>query len=127
MGDAIVQNTTTVESPGAPYIIGESIGSSAVGVTPAVPYVVGVVTPSTAPPGAFSGTLDASGSAGSVVGFAATGSYTRFSTTGRGTGTANFTNGVNSIAVVIYGNRHRRFSVLDVQSNNPYVLGARLR
>jgi hypothetical protein len=97
MGDAIVQNTTTVESPGAPYIIGESIGSSALGVTPAVPYVAGVVTPSTAPPGAFSGTLDASGSAGPVVGFEATGSYTMFSTTGRGTGTANFTNGVNSI------------------------------
>jgi hypothetical protein len=48
-------------------------------------------------------------------------------TTGRGTGTANFTNGANSIAVVIYGNRHRRFSVLDVQTSEPYVIGARLQ
>jgi hypothetical protein len=48
------------------------------------------------------------------------------STTGRGTGTANFTNGT-TIAVVVYGNRHRRFSVLDVQSSDPYLLGARLQ
>ena len=127
MGDAIVQNTTTIESPGAPYIIGESIGSSAVGATPAVPHVLGVVTPSAAPPGAFSGTLDVSSGAGNDVGFAATGSYSMFSATGRGTGTANFTNGATSIAVVIYGNRHRRFSVLDVQSSNPYLFGARLQ
>jgi hypothetical protein len=127
MGDAIAQNTTTIESPGAPYIIGESIGSSAVGATPAVPHVLGVVTPLAAPPGAFSGTLDVSSGAGTDVGFAATGSYSMFSATGRGTGTANFTNGATSIAVVIYGNRHRRFSVLDVQSSNPYLFGARLQ
>jgi hypothetical protein len=126
MGDAIVQNATTMESPGAPYIIGESIGSSAVGATPAVPHVVGVVTPSAATAGTFSGTLDVSSSAGSTVGFAGSGSYSMSSTTGRGTGTANFTNGT-TIAVVVYGNRHRRFSVLDVQSSDPYLLGARLQ
>jgi hypothetical protein len=127
MGDAIVQNTTTIESPGAPYIIGESIGSSAVGATPAVPHVVGVVIPSATSTGTFTGTLDVSSSAGSTAGFAGSGSYSMSTTTGRGTGTANFTNGANSIAVVIYGNRHRRFSVLDVQSNEPYVIGARLQ
>ena len=127
VGDAIVQNATTMESPGAPYIIGESIGSSAVGTTPAVPHVIGVVTPSAAATGTFSGTLDVSTSAGSTVGFDGSGNYAMVSTTGRGTGTANFTNGANSIAVVIYGNRHRRFSVLDVQTNNPFLLGARLQ
>jgi hypothetical protein len=127
MGDAIVQNATTMESPGAPYIIGESIGSSAVGATPAVPHVVGVVTPSAATTGTFTGILDVSSSAGSIVGFAGSGSYSMSSTTGRGTGTANFTNGANSIAVVIYGNRHRRFCALDVQTNEPYVIGARLQ
>ena len=127
MGDGIVQNATTMESPGAPYIIGESIGSSAVGTTPAVPHVVGVVTPSAATTGTFSGTLDVSSSAGSAVGFAGTGNYEMVSTTGRGTGTANFTNGANSVAVVVYGNRHRRFSVLDVQSSEPYLIGARLQ
>jgi hypothetical protein len=127
MGDAIVQNATTMESPGAPYIIGESIGSSAVGATPAVPHVVGVVTPSATSAGTFTGTLDVSSSAGSTAGFAGSGSYSMSATTGRGTGTANFTNGANSIAVVIYGNRHRRFSVLDVQTSEPYVIGARLQ
>jgi putative Ig domain-containing protein len=127
MGDGTVQNATTMESPGAPYIIGESIGSSAVGVTPVVPHVVGVVAPSATSTGTFSGTLDISSSAGSVTGFAGSGSYSMSSTTGRGTGTANFTNGASSIAVVIYGNRHRRFSVLDVQTNEPYVIGARLQ
>jgi hypothetical protein len=126
MGDTTVQNATTMESPGAPYIIGESIGSSAAGTTPAVPHVVGVVTPSAATAGTFSGTLDVSSSAGSTVGFAGSGSYSMSSTTGRGTGTANFTNGT-TIAVVVYGNRHRRFSVLDVQSSDPYLLGARLQ
>src|SRR4029077_2367060 len=30
-GDANIQNATTIESPGAPYILGESIGTSGVG------------------------------------------------------------------------------------------------
>ena len=89
-------------------------------------YVLGVVTPSATTMGTLSGTVDVNKSAGSVAGAAVTGGYTIVSTTGRGTGTANFTGGT-SIAVVFYANRNRRFSVLDVQSNNPYVLGARLQ
>jgi hypothetical protein len=127
MGDTNVQNTTTIESPGAAYIIGESIGSSAVGTTPSVPHVAGVVTSSGATTGTFSGSLDVSSSAGLTIGFTPSGNYTINSTTGRGTGTANFTGGANGISVVIYGNRHRRFSVLDVQSSNPFLLGARLQ
>jgi hypothetical protein len=128
MGDTNAQNTTTIESPGAPYIIGESIGTSGVGATPLVPHVVGVVTPTgTTTTGTLPGTVDVSSSAGSTAGFADTGTYTIVSTTGRGTGTANLTGGASSIAVVIYGNRHRRFSVLDVQSSDPYLLGARLQ
>jgi putative Ig domain-containing protein len=127
-GDTNVQNATMIESPGFPYIIGEAIGSSGVGTTPLVPHVVGVVTPTgTMTTGTLPGTVDVSSSAGSTAGFAATGTYTIVSTTGRGTGTANLTGGTSSIAVVFYGNRHRRFSVLDVQSSDPYVLGARLQ
>jgi hypothetical protein len=125
MGDSSVQNATTLESPGAPYIIGESLGSGGVGATLGARHVVGVVTPSAVSMGTFSGTLDVSSSAGQVVGATASGSYT-ISTNGRGTGTANFT-GSTSVAVVIYANRHRRFSVLDMQSSDPYVLGARLQ
>jgi len=126
-GDTNVQNTTTIESPGAAYIIGESIGSSAAGATPSVPHVAGVVIPSGTTSGTFSGSLDISSSAGLTGGFTPSGNYEINSATGRGTGTANFTNGANSIAVVIYGNRHRRFSVLDVQTNNPFLFGARLQ
>jgi len=126
MGDGIVQNATTMESPGAPYIIGESIGSSVVGPTPAVPHMVGVVTPSATTTGTFSGTMDVSSSAGSTVAFPGSGSYA-MDATGRGTGSANFTNGANSVAVVVYGNRHRRFSVLDVQTHDPFLFGARLQ
>ncbi|MGB4784645.1 MAG: putative Ig domain-containing protein [Candidatus Acidiferrum sp.] len=126
-GDTNVQNTTTIESPGAAYVIGESIGSSAAGATPSVPHVAGVVIPSGTTTGTFSGSLDISSSAGPTAGFAPSGNYTINSTTGRGTGTANFTGGATSVSVVIYGNRHRRFSVLDVQTSEPYLLGARLQ
>lgn len=127
-GDTNVQNTTTIESPGAPYIIGEAIGTSGVGATPLVPHVVGVVTPiGTTTAGTLPGTVDVSSSAASTPGFAVTGSYSIVSTTGRGTGNANLTAGTSSIAVVIYANRHRRFSVLDVQTSDPFLLGARLQ
>jgi hypothetical protein len=130
MGDTNAQNTTTIESPGAPYIIGESIGTSGVGATPLVPHVVGVVTPTgTTTTGTLPGTVDVSTSAGSVAGALGNGSYTIDSTTGRGTGTANANlAGVpSSVPIVIYCNRHRRFSVLDVQSSDPVLLGARLQ
>ncbi len=126
-GDTNVQNTTTIESPGAAYIIGESIGSSAAGATPSVPHVAGVVIPLGTTTGTFSGSLDISSSAGLTAGFAPSGNYTINSATGRGTGTANFIGGATSVSVVIYGNRHRRFSVLDVQSSDPFLLGARLQ
>lgn len=127
MGDSTAQNSTSFESPGAPYIIGESLGASGVGTTPAAPHILGVLTPSAASTGTFSGALDVSSSAGSTVGAAASGSYTVNSTTGRGTGTANLTGSASSTTAVIYCVRHRRFSVLDVQSSNPFVLGARLQ
>jgi Putative Ig domain len=127
IGDTNVQNTTSFENPGAPYILGESLGSSGNGATPAVPHVLGVLTPSAASAGTFSGALDVSSSAGSTAGAMASGSYTVSSTTGRGTGTANLTGSASSISVVIYCTRHRRFSVLDMQSSDPYVLGARLQ
>jgi Putative Ig domain len=127
-GDANVQNATTIESPGAPYIIGESIGTSGVGATPLVPHVVGVVTPAgaAAGPGTFSGTMDVGSNPPATV--AGSGTYGAIDpTTGRATGTANFTTGGAKTNIVIYANRHRRFSVLDVQSTDPYVLGARLQ
>jgi hypothetical protein len=129
-GDTNVQNTTMIESPGLPYIIGEAIGSSGVGTTPLVPHVVGVVTPTgTMTTGTLPGTVDVSTSAGSVAGALGNGSYTIDSTTGRGTGTANANlAGVPSgVPIVIYANRHRRFSVLDMLSTDPVLLGARLQ
>ena len=127
-GDTSVQNTTVIESPGAPYIIGESVGSSGVGTTPLVPHVVGVVTPTgTMTTGTLPGTVDVSSLGGLMAGASGSGTYTINSTTGRGTGTANPTGGPSSINIVIYANRHRRFSVLDMQTSDPYVLGARLQ
>ena len=127
MGDTTVQNTTNIESPGAPYIIGEAIGSSGVGTTPLVPHVAGVVTPTgTTTTGTLTGTVDVSSGAKSTAGFTASGTYS-IDSSGRGTGTANLTAGTSRVAVVIYANRHRRFSVLDMQSSDPYVLGARLQ
>jgi large repetitive protein len=131
-GDANVQNATTIESPGAPYIIGESIGTSGVGATPLVPHVVGFVTPAgaAAGPGTFSGTVDISSLAGAPFTAAGTGTYMAIDgTTGRALGTANLTGGASSINVVIYANRHRRFSVLDMQTGDtdPVLLGARLQ
>jgi len=126
MGDTTPQNSTSFESPGAPYIIGESLGTGGNGATPAAHHVLGVLTPSAASAGTFSGALDVISSAGSTAGAAASGSYT-VSSTGRGTGTANLTGSTSGISVVIYCVRHRRFSVLDMQSSDPYVLGARLQ
>jgi hypothetical protein len=127
MGDGNAQNSASFESPGAPYTIGESLGSSGIGATPAAPHILGVVIPSAASTGTFSGALDVSNSTGNTAGASASGSYTVSSTTGRGTGTANFSGGTSSITVVIYCVRHRRFSVLDVQTKDPYLLGARLQ
>jgi Putative Ig domain len=130
-GDGTIQNTKLIESPGAPYIIGEAIGTSGVGATPLAPHVAGVVTPAgTTTTGNFAnpGTVvDVSSLGGLLPDASGSGTYTINSTSGRGTGTANFTGGTSSIAVVFYAGRHRRFSVLDVQSTDPVLLGARLQ
>jgi Putative Ig domain len=130
-GDANVQNATNIENPGAPYIIGEAIGTSGIGATPLVPHVVGVVTPTgTTTAGTLPGTVDVSSSSESVAGASGSGTYMAIDpVTGRGTGTANANlAGVpTSVSIVIYANRHRRFSVLDVQSTDPVLLGARLQ
>jgi hypothetical protein len=129
-GDANVQNATTIESPGAPYIIGESIGTSGVGATPLVPHVVGVVTPAgaTTGPGTFSATVDVSSVGGLLPGAGGSGTYGAIDgTTGRATGTADLTGSGSNINIVIYANRHRRFSILDMQTTDPILLGARLQ
>jgi hypothetical protein len=130
MGDANVQNATTIENPGAPYIMGEAIGTSGVGAAPLVPHVVGVVTPAgaAAGPGTLSGPMDVgSNPSGTIAGSGTYGAID--STTGRATGTANFTTGGAKTNIVIYANRHRRFSVLDMDPTHlyPFVLGARLQ
>jgi hypothetical protein len=129
-GDANVQNATTIESPGAPYIIGESIGTSGVGATPLVPHVVGVVTPSgaTTGPGTFAATVDVSSVGGLLPGAGGSGTYGAIdATTGRAAGTADLTGSGSNINIVIYANRHRRFSILDMQTTDPILLGARLQ
>lgn len=119
-GDTTAQNSTTFESPGAPYIVGGN------GATPAAPSVLGLLTPSAASAGTFSGTLDVSGITGSTAGATASGTYS-IDPSGRGTGNANLTGSTSGILVVIYCVRHRRFSVLDMHSSDPYVLEARLQ
>jgi hypothetical protein len=94
--------------------------------------VVGVVTPSgtttgTLFTGTLSGTVDVISSAGSTVGATASGSYVIDTTNGRGAGTANLTGGASAISIVIYARRGRQFVMLDVQTSDPYVLGARLQ
>jgi hypothetical protein len=125
------QNATTIVSPGAAYIVGLGNGEL-IGLTPSTPNVVGVVTPSgtttgTLFTGTLSGTVDISSSAGSVVGAAASGNYLIDTTTGRGTGTANLTGSPGKVKIIIYARRGRQFVVLDVQSTDPYLLGARLQ
>jgi hypothetical protein len=125
------QNATTIQTPssGAPYIVGLGNGEL-IGLTPSTANVVGVVTPSgasVATMGTLPGTVDISSSAGNLAGVAASGSYAIDSTTGRGTGTANLTGSPGSVSVIIYARRGRQFVVLDVQSIDPVLLGARLQ
>jgi hypothetical protein len=120
------QNSTSIESPGMPYVAGRDLGVS--GLTLSAVNVNGVITPSAATSGSISGSLDVISSAGSTAGFAASGTYTSIdSTTGRGTGTMNLTAGSSGISVVIYARRHRQFVILDVQTPSPYAIGARLQ
>jgi hypothetical protein len=123
VGSFRLQNSVSIESPGLPYVVGRDLG--VLGVTRSTTHVVGVVIPSGTTSGTISGALDVISSAGPVVGTAATGTYAAIDSTGRGTGTMNLTAGSSSVAVVIYARRHSQFVVLDVQSSDPYLIGAR--
>jgi hypothetical protein len=111
------QNSVTIENVGSPYVFGGGTGSST-----ASTLFAGFVTPTgTTTSGTLPGTVDVISSAGLFPGATASGTYTSMnSTTGRGTGTANFTNG-STVNTVIYVSRHRKFVVLDVQSTKPYL------
>jgi hypothetical protein len=71
--------------------------------------------------------VDVITSGGPVVGATASGTYTGIDANGRGTGTLNLTGGTSSTSIVIYARRVREFVILDVQSTDPYQLGARLQ
>jgi hypothetical protein len=125
-GSFRAQNATTIESPGAPYIVGLGDGDLS-GVNPSVQSVVGVITPSNATSGTIAGTVDVKSSTSSSVGVTPSGTYTIDSTTGRGTGTVNLTGGTSSLSVVVYTRRIREFIIVDMQSSDPYQAGARLQ
>ena len=120
------QNATIIEDPGLPYIVGLGNGDLS-GVDANVDSAVGVITPSGATSGTLTGTLDVISRARAVVGTTASGTYSLDSATGRGTGSANLSGGTSSISIVIYARRGRQFIVLDIQSRDPYQLGARLQ
>ncbi|HME57096.1 MAG TPA: hypothetical protein VKF63_02075, partial [Terracidiphilus sp.] len=120
------QSALSIESVGSPYILSRLQGSTSVSKNTI--HVSGVITPTgTATSGTFPGTLDIISSAGAFPGVTASGTYSSISsTTGRGTGTASFTDG-SSVNVVVYAFRGRKFMVLDVQSTNPYFMGLSLQ
>ncbi len=117
------QNSVTIESLGSPYLFG---GSSGVGSNSTL--FEGFITPTgTTTSGTFPGTVDVITSAGLFPNVTTSGTYSAMSTTtGRGTGTAKFTNGA-TVNTVIYVARHRRFFVLDVQSTTPFLIDASLQ
>lgn len=121
------QNATSIGSnAGAPFIMGRDLDT--LGITSSTGFFLGVITPSGATSGTLSGTVDVINGSGSFPGVSATGTYMSIdSTTGRGTGTANLTDGTSSVAIVIYVTRGRQFIILDAQSTTPYVVGARLQ
>ena len=124
VGTFRLQNSTSIEAPGSPYIIGRDLG--VLGVTRSTEHVDGVVVLSGAASGTITGAVDVISSSGSSAGAAATGTYTSIdSITGRGTGTMNLTAGPSGVSVIIYARRHSQFVVLDVQSTNPSLIGAR--
>lgn len=110
----------TIESPGQPYIVintARTLGD--VGLS-------GVLIPSGASSGNFSGAFDLVSEATDTADFMPGGSYASISgTTGRGTGTANLVN-TSTGNIVIYAFRHRVFVVLDMQSTDPYLIEAHL-
>lgn len=124
-GSMNMQNATAIQSPGEPYIFGAD--EAAINKAKSVPRMSGVLTPSGASSGSLTGTVDVVDTAGQMSGAAASGNYMSISsTTGRGTGSANLT-GTSAVNIVFYAFRGRRFLVLDVQSSNPFLTGARLQ
>jgi len=120
------QNAFDIVDVGAPYVMSRLQGSTSVSKNTV--HVSGVITPTgTTTSGTFPGTLDVVSGAGSFPGVTASGTYTSISsTTGRGTGTATFTDG-STVNVIVYAFRNRKFMVLDVQSANPYFMGLSLQ
>jgi hypothetical protein len=120
------QNATSIGNPNSPYIMGRDL--SIQGITHTTDHVLGVITPTGATLGSLTGTADVISSSGSFPGVSVTGSYMSIdATTGRGTGTANLTDSSSAVSIVMYVTRGRQFLILDVQSFNPYVVGARLQ
>ena len=120
------QNSVSIEDFGAPYVMSRLQGSTS--VSKSTIHVSGVITPTgTATSGTFPGTLDIISGAGAFPGVTASGTYTSInSTTGRGTGTASFTDG-STVNVVVYAFRGRKVMILDVTSSNPYFMGLSLQ
>lgn len=120
------QNATSIGNPNSPYIMGRDL--SIQGITHTTSHVLGVITPTGATSGSLTGTADVISDSGSFPGVSLTGTYTSIdTTTGRGTGTANLTDDSSAVSIVMYVTRGRQFLVLDVESSNPYVVGARLQ
>ena len=132
VGSSHAQLNTIITGAGSPYVFGLGFGNLSIGLgfgygdlstTPANAQTVGVVTPTgTSTSGTLSGIADVM--PGHVVGSAASGSYTIDSTTGRGTGSISLTNSntINGVFWVLDGGK---FVVLDVQTANPDLIGAR--
>jgi hypothetical protein len=117
------QNSVVIEDTGSPYVLGGSFGVGS-GSTD----FVGLITPTgSGTSGTFPGVVDVITSLGQFLDVTASGTYASVGSTGRSTGTANFTNGSTAISTVIYIARHRRFFVLDVQTSTPYLLDVALQ
>ncbi len=132
VGSTHAQFNTVINSPGSPYVFGLGFGDLPYGLyfgygdlstTPSSVQTVGVVTPTgTSTSGTLSGTADVM--PGLVSGSAASGNYTIDSTTGRGTGSINLTNG-STINAVYWVLGLGKFVVLDVQTADPDLIGIR--
>ncbi len=124
-GSMKAQNALSIQYPNQPYIMSRLQSSTSVSKN--VIHVSGVITPSGAISGNLPGTLDVISGAGAFPGVTASGTYSSISaTTGRGTGTANFTDGA-TVNVVVYAFRGRKIMILDVSSTTPYFMGLSLQ
>jgi hypothetical protein len=118
VGTLRAQNPTSIGNPNSPYIMGRDLGTQ--DITGSTDHVLGVITPTGATSGSLSGTADIINSSGSFRGVPVTSNYMSIdTTTGRGTGTANLTDGPSSVSIVMYVTRGSQFLIMDVQSANP--------